>query len=61
MIDEFEGSLAHKKGEMAYMNQETGWYDNTSNLYPTYTEPDTSHILFDYLIEIIGLGNKLSR
>jgi chromosome segregation ATPase len=42
MIDEFEESLAKKRGEMAYMNQESGWYDNTSNLYPTYTEPDTS-------------------
>jgi hypothetical protein len=43
MIDEFEGSLEKKRGEMANMNQETGWYDNTSNLYPTYTEPDTTH------------------
>src|SRR5215469_2908753 len=34
MIDEFDGSLAHKRGEMAYMNQETGWYYNTDNLYP---------------------------
>src|SRR5215469_3983486 len=43
MIDEFEGSLAKKRGEMAYMNQETEWYDNTSNLYPLpYSEPDTS-------------------
>jgi hypothetical protein len=43
MIDEFEGSLAKKRREMAYMNQETGWYDNTSNLYPVpYSEPDTS-------------------
>jgi hypothetical protein len=42
MIDEFEGSLAKKRGEMAYMNQETGWCDNTDNLYPTYTEPPTS-------------------
>src|SRR5215469_15858751 len=42
MIDEFEGSLSQKRGEMAYLNQETRWYDNTSNLYPTYTEPDTS-------------------
>ena len=42
MLDEFEGSLAKKRGEMAYMNQETGWYDNISNLYPTYTERDTS-------------------
>ena len=43
MIDEFEGSLAKKRGEMANMNQETGWYDNTNNLYPTYTEPDTKY------------------
>jgi transposase len=43
MIDEFQSSLAQKRGEMAYMNQETGWYDNTSNLYPIpYSEPDTS-------------------
>src|SRR5215469_9527312 len=34
MIDQFEGSLAQKRGEMAYMNQETGWYDSTDNLYP---------------------------
>jgi len=43
MIDEFEGSLAQKRGEMAYMNQETGWYDNTDNLYPIpYSEPEIS-------------------
>jgi hypothetical protein len=42
IIDEFEGSLVQKRGEMAYMKQESGWYDNTSNLYPTYPEPDTS-------------------
>ena len=42
MIDEFEESLAKKRGEMAYLKQESGWYDNSSNLYPTYTEPDTS-------------------
>jgi len=43
MIDEFEGSLAQKRGEMAYMNQETGWYDNTDNLYPIpYSEPENS-------------------
>src|SRR5215469_10555786 len=41
MIDELEGSLAQKRREMAYMNNKSGWYDNTSNLYPTYTEPDT--------------------
>lgn len=42
MIDEFEGSLAKKRGQMPYVNQGTGWYDNTDNLYPAYTEPDTS-------------------
>jgi hypothetical protein len=43
MIDELEGSLAKKRGETTYMNHETGWYDNTSNLYPIpYSEPDTS-------------------
>ncbi|MGC2573855.1 MAG: hypothetical protein WA364_20255 [Candidatus Nitrosopolaris sp.] len=43
MIDEFEGSLAQKRGEMAYMNQETGRYDNTDNLYPIpYSEPEIS-------------------
>jgi hypothetical protein len=43
MIDEFEGSLAKKRGEMANMNQETGWYDNTDNLYPIpYSEPEIS-------------------
>ena len=42
MIDEFQGSLAKKRGEMGHMNQETGWYDNTGNLYPTYLEPDTN-------------------
>jgi hypothetical protein len=42
MIDEFEGSLAKKRGEMANMSRETGWYDNTGNLYPTYLQPPTS-------------------
>jgi hypothetical protein len=42
MIDELEGSLAKKRGETTYMNQESGWYDNTDNLYPTYAESDSS-------------------
>ena len=42
IIDEFEGSLAKKTGEMTYMNQETGWYDNTGNPYSTYPEPYTN-------------------
>jgi hypothetical protein len=36
MIDEFEGSLAKKRRGMAYMNHETGWCDNTGNLYVCY-------------------------
>jgi len=42
MIDELQSSLQQKRGEFAYMSQKSGWYDNTDNLYPTYTEPDTS-------------------
>jgi hypothetical protein len=42
MIDEFEGSLAKKRGESTHMNQETGWYDNTGNPYSTYPEPYTN-------------------
>jgi hypothetical protein len=55
MIDEFEGSLAQKRGEIANMNQENGWYDNTNNLYPIrYSEPEISSysirsIIFDQL------------
>jgi hypothetical protein len=39
MIDELQSSLPQKRREIAYTNQESGWYDNTN---PTYTEPDTS-------------------
>ncbi len=43
MIDEFEGSLAKKRGEMVYMDQKSGWYDNTGNLDPIpYSEPEIS-------------------
>jgi hypothetical protein len=42
-IDEFESSLAQKRGEMEYMNQGTGWHDNTDNLYPIpYSETYTN-------------------
>ena len=49
-IDEFQGtlsryesSLPQKRGEMAYINQESERYDNTDILYPiTYSEPDSS-------------------
>ena len=42
-INELESSLAQKRGKMAYMNLESGWYDNTDNLYPIqYSEPDAS-------------------
>jgi len=58
MKDEFEGSLSQKRGEMAYMNQETGWYDNTDNLYPIpYSDPEISsysirlsHAAMDHLL-----------
>jgi chromosome segregation ATPase len=39
MKDEFEGSLSQKRGEMAYLNQETAWYDNTDI---PYSEPEIS-------------------
>jgi hypothetical protein len=40
IMEELRSSLPHKRGEIAYMKQESGWYDNTDNLYPAYTEPD---------------------
>ena len=41
IIDEFQETLAQKRGEV---NQESGRYDNTENLYPiAYSEPDTSY------------------
>jgi hypothetical protein len=54
MIDEFQSSLAQKRGEMTHMNQESGWYDNTGNLYPIAYPPRTP---FDYLMAIIGRDN----
>jgi hypothetical protein len=45
MIDEFEGSLAKKRGETAYVNGESGWY---GNLYSTYTEPISYSIQLSY-------------
>jgi hypothetical protein len=30
------------------LNQESGWYDNTGNLYPTYTEPTSYSIQLSY-------------
>ena len=44
IINEFQETLAQKRGETTYMNQESGRYDNTENLYPiAYSEPDTSY------------------
>ncbi len=41
-IDQFESTLTQKRGEIAYMNQGTSWYENTDNLYPIpYSEPYT--------------------
>ncbi|MGC1932881.1 MAG: hypothetical protein WA667_28235 [Candidatus Nitrosopolaris sp.] len=39
IIDQLQGNLPQK---MTYMNQESGWYDNTGNLYPIYLAPDNS-------------------
>jgi hypothetical protein len=33
-IKQLQSSLPQKGGEMAYMNKESGWYNNTNNLYP---------------------------
>jgi hypothetical protein len=42
IIEELQSSLPQKRREIAYTNQESGLYDNTDNLYPTYNEPDIS-------------------
>jgi hypothetical protein len=42
IIDEFQSSLPQNGGGMACMNMESGWYNNTDNLYPSYTEPYTN-------------------
>jgi hypothetical protein len=43
MIHELQSSLAQKRKEMAYMDHESGKYDNTGNLHPVpYSEPDTN-------------------
>ena len=60
MIDEFQSSLAQKRGEMANMNQETGWYDNTDNLYPIlYSEPEISsysiRLSYGAMDDLLGL------
>jgi hypothetical protein len=48
MIEELQSSLPQKRGEIAYMNQESGWYYNTDNLYPVYTEPSSYSIQVSY-------------
>jgi hypothetical protein len=60
MIEELQSSLPQKRGESAYMNQESGWYDNTDNLYLTYTEPGTSSYSVQLSYRDIGLVNKLA-
>jgi hypothetical protein len=46
MKDELQSSLAQRTGEMEYMNQGRGWYDdtdNTDNLYPIpYSGPSAN-------------------
>ncbi len=39
-------------------NNESGWYDNPGNLYPTCSE--LIRTPFDYHIAVIGHGNKLA-
>jgi chromosome segregation ATPase len=34
VINELQSSLAQKRKEMAYMDHESGKYDNTGNLHP---------------------------
>jgi hypothetical protein len=47
MIHESEETLAQKRG--GYMNEESGRYDNTDNLYPvTYSEPSSYSIRLSY-------------
>jgi hypothetical protein len=42
-INQLASSLPQKGKEMAYMNQGSGWYDYTDNLYPVpYPEPYTN-------------------
>jgi hypothetical protein len=41
-IDELQSSL-QRRGEMTYMNQGTGWYNDTDNFYPIpYSEPHSN-------------------
>jgi hypothetical protein len=43
VINELQSSLAQKRKEMAYMDHESGKYDNTGNLHPVaYSESDTN-------------------
>ena len=46
-LDMYESSLAQKG--MIYMNQESGWYDNSGNLYPnTYSDSRSYSIRLSY-------------
>jgi hypothetical protein len=53
-IDEFQGTLnryeyaAQKRGQMGYINQESGWCDNNDNMYATYAEPNSYSIQLSY-------------
>ena len=43
MKDELQSSLEQRRGEITYMNQGRGWYNDTDNLYPIpYPEPYTN-------------------
>ena len=58
MIDEFQSSLAQKRGEMANMNQETGCTITLVTPIPHTQNHILIHILFSYLIAIFGRRNK---
>ena len=38
--------MAQKRGDMTYINEESGWYDTIGNLYPTQNHIQI-HILFE--------------
>lgn len=48
-MDEFQSPQSQKRGEMTYMNEGSGQYDKTDNLYPiTYPEPSLYSIRLSY-------------
>jgi hypothetical protein len=49
VMDDFQPSLPQKRGEMTYVNDGSGQYDKTDNLYSmTYSEPSSYSIRLSY-------------